>query len=322
VTVTTPTRSDTLAAAMQTLRVDAATAEVVRALTGDHVRSVLLKGPGSQRWLYDDGLRPYFDTDLIVPPEDFPKAEAVLARLGFTHCYAGWAFGEAAEHSEDWERKEPPAWVDLHRTLTGVRADPERVWEVLFAETEPLVVAGTEIRTPTEPARAFIAALHAAKHVTDRPKALEDLRRAIERCDAAVWEQAAEFASALDAVSAFSFGLRLFPDGVEVARTLGLSGDVDAETLLRADDAPSLAMALARFTATPGVLRKLSFLARKVIPTPARMRRLFPLARRGWPGLAVAYVWRLVALVPTAGPSLRAWWKARKRSSQRRTTSR
>src|SRR6266513_174398 len=65
-------------------RVDAVTAEVVPALAGGGVRALLLKGPATVVWLYDNEHgRSYVDTDVLVSPDDLASAGAVLRRLGF-----------------------------------------------------------------------------------------------------------------------------------------------------------------------------------------------------------------------------------------------
>ncbi|MFL5782414.1 MAG: nucleotidyltransferase family protein [Thermoleophilaceae bacterium] len=72
------------AVAMRTLRVDALTAEVLRALEDAGCRSILLKGPSFRRELYDAGSpRPYADSDLLVSPADLERAGAAVAALGF-----------------------------------------------------------------------------------------------------------------------------------------------------------------------------------------------------------------------------------------------
>jgi hypothetical protein len=70
---------------------------------------------------------------------------------------------------------------------------------------------------------------------------------------------------------------------------------------------PPLAMGFAALHELPGLRTKLGFLARNLIPTPAYMRFLFPLARRGWLGFVAAYLFRWLLLLRHALPSYRAW---------------
>src|SRR5437588_904141 len=52
-------------------RVDSVTVEVLPALSGGGVRALLLKGPATVEWLYDEEHgRSYADTDVLVSPDD------------------------------------------------------------------------------------------------------------------------------------------------------------------------------------------------------------------------------------------------------------
>ena len=57
-----------LLAMASNLRIDAATAEVVRALDAAGVGALLLKGPALSAWYADDPTRSYMDCDLWVQP--------------------------------------------------------------------------------------------------------------------------------------------------------------------------------------------------------------------------------------------------------------
>src|SRR5512132_1770423 len=107
------------------LAVDVVTAEVVGALRGEGVRSILLKGPAISAWLYGEETeapRTYDDLDLLVPPEAAERSHRVLTGLGFANRFAEFAPGELVEHSSEWLRPGSPVVVDLHRTVFGARA--------------------------------------------------------------------------------------------------------------------------------------------------------------------------------------------------------
>ena len=54
------------------------------------MRAVLLGGAAISTWLYDDGApRGYNDVDLLVVPDRWPAAEAVLRDLGFDLAMPG-----------------------------------------------------------------------------------------------------------------------------------------------------------------------------------------------------------------------------------------
>jgi hypothetical protein len=301
--------------AIVALRVDQITAEVVAALRVGGVQSILLKGPSIARWLYADGSpRSYIDSDLLVPPERQSLAEAVLAELGFESVLAdedtpGW---QLAAHL--WMRPDGTQ-VDLHRTLVGIDAAPATVWKVLSTESRPMCVGGLTVEVLSRSAIAFHIALHAAQHGRADTARLEDLDRALSALGSEEWRDAAALSERLDAVPAFSTGLRLIPAGAELAARLDLPVAASTEASLRARNAPRGALGLEELARVRGLRAKLGLIARNMVPSPRFMRAWSPLARRGRIGLAAAYVWRPIAIVLRAGPAAFAWLRARHQAS-------
>jgi Uncharacterised nucleotidyltransferase len=303
-------RSHRLGTAMA---VDAVTANVVAALGRAGIASILLRGPAIGRWLYDEGdIRSYRDVDLLVEPDKRPEAEAVLAGLGLVHRQAGFAPGESVEHASEWICRHPSVVVDLHHGIEGIRAETGELWAALTSDADRINVAGVPADAPGEPALALIVALHAAHHGLHGSKHLEELRRALERADLETWQAALQLAERLEAVPSLAAGLRLLPEGAAVAERLQLPHGSDRVTALRAASAHSTAIGFARIVAAPGVRSKLALAARKLVPTPAFMRHWSGLARRGRPGLVLAYVWRPVWLLLHLIPAGVAWLRARR----------
>jgi Uncharacterised nucleotidyltransferase len=311
------------------IAVDAVTAEVVNALRAEGIRSLLLKGPAIVTWLYAEGAEPhpgyddaepvrsYDDVDLLVAPDDLDSCKQVLGRLGFANRFAAFAPGEFAEHSTEWWRVGSPVAVDLHRTLQGVRASPNKLSGELASGAEELMVGGTRVEVPSKAGRALVVALHAAYHGVREPKPLGDVRRAIHLVDPAVWVEAAQLAERLSATPAFAAGLMLVPEGASLADRLEVADAVDTEAALLSQSPAPTAYGFARLAATPGLRGKMVFLARELIPTPAFTRYVSPLARRGRMGLTLAYLWRPVSLLLHAGPGVLAWLRARRYSNSR-----
>src|SRR3954454_22228525 len=75
--------SSRAAATAGNLRIDAATAEVLRAFEAVGLRAILLKGPALAAWYVDDPTHSYLDCDLWVGRAWVDAAGAVLTRLGF-----------------------------------------------------------------------------------------------------------------------------------------------------------------------------------------------------------------------------------------------
>jgi hypothetical protein len=303
-------RSHTLGTA---LAVDAVTANVVTALRRAGIASILLRGPAIARWLYGEGeLRAYRDLDLLVEPGTRGEAEAVLAGLGLIHRQAGFAPGESVQHASEWICRRPSVVVDLHHGIEGVRAPSAELWPALASDCHTIEVAGVPADAPSAPALALIIALHAAHHGRGGGKHLDELRRALDRADPEIWRATLQLAERLDAVPSLAAGLRLVPEGAELAESLGLSHGADRATALRAAGAHSTAIGFARLAATPGLRAKLAFVARKLAPTPAFMRHWSRLARRGRLGLVLAYAWRPVWLLLRLVPAGVAWLRVRR----------
>ena len=289
-------------AAARRLTLEGTAGRVVRAMNEAGVRAILLKGP-SLSDLYE-GMRQYSDIDLLVAPETTRAAEAALAGLGFV-------LRDDDPHSHVWWREGVD--VDLHSTLVGVQASSARLWEVLGAETEIVIVGDERVEILDAPARALHVVLHAAQHGLQEPKPREDLTRALERVPEGTWADAARLAVGLDAQAAFWTGLSMEPAGRELSSKLELEkGPSRTETELRASTAPPTAVGLLRLAETPGLGAKLKLIWREAFPSSAYLRTWSPLARRGPAGLALAHVWRPIWILIRLGPALAAIMRARR----------
>lgn len=310
-----PDAAPAMLAAARSLAVDRVTAEVVTALDGASVPSILLKGPAIAGWLYRDAApRPYGDSDVLVPPDAGERAGAVLEELGFSLVP-----GEEVPHGRPWVerkyvRRRDRAVVDLHRGLEGVDVARLASWSVLSERTEPLRVGGRDVTVLDEAARTFHVAMHAFQHGAEVDKPLEDLRRAATTVAAGVWEDAAGIARRLDVADRFAAGLRLVPEGAAVADRLRLPHTTGAETALIAGGAQRFTKALAWFRQLDGAKAKLAFVARAVVPPASYLRSVDPRSRGPWPRLVLGYLRRAWMLARHAPAALRAVARARRSS--------
>ena len=305
---------DPVRAAALGLAVDRASAEVVLSLRDIGVRSILLKGPSFDAWLYDRGEpRLYSDIDLLIRARDEGRAGEALKGLGYR--LRSEREPEAnVDHAAVWVRPADRMHVDLHRTLSGIgdgRADP---WAVLAADTDSMQIGGEEVEVLSEPGRALHVALHAALPGRGTEKTLIDLSRALERLPRETWQGAAALARHLGAEAAFSAGLGRLPRGVELAETLDLPRERSIAEALLAGSAPTAAWTLERLSRTRGVRGKLAIVGSRLFPKPDFMRVWYPVARRGGAGLGLAYLRRLGWLVTTAPRAVRVWRRARRES--------
>jgi hypothetical protein len=306
--------SQAVLGAVRRLAADALAGEVIEAFRNNGIRSILLKGPATTRWLYggDDGVRLYRDVDLLVSPHDFGRAETQLAGLGLSYHLARVAPDEQVPHARRWIRPRQVVSLDLHRTLPGAGVDEQATWDILSERTETCDVAGVQAEILSEPARTLLLALHAASHGIRAPQPLADLRRGLATVDLAVWAEAETLAKRLGCDAAFAAGLLLLPQGAEVAARIGAPINRPPEVALRASSPPDTAFGFERLAAAPGPRAKARLLGREVVPTRSFMRAWSPMAARSRLGLGLAYVWRPFWLLLHARAGLNAWRRAQR----------
>ena len=299
------------------LRVDAATAEVLRAFDAAGVESLLLKGRSIARWLYSEAdPRPYRDCDLLVRPADMRAAEAVLERLGFTRYFEDDGMPDWwREHAGEWRRPRDGVFVDLHRSLPGIGVDEESAWRALSAATAEIEIAGHPATALALPARALHVALHAAQHGVEWHKPMADLERAVWQLDQDLWRAAAGIARQLEATEALAVGLRLTSRGREMAVRLELPVKASVEAALHASTPPPVALGFQQLARAQGLREWAEILWKKFVPPASFMRRWHPVASRGRFGLLLAYLWRPVWILRSAPRGLRAWRRARRELS-------
>lgn len=310
--VTEPTPRAAVAGA--NLFVDAVTLEAIAALDSGGVPAILLKGPSIATWIYEPHERGYSDTDLLVDPDAVARAVELLQEAGFTSHAAAIELDRPL-HETPMRRDEDGALVELHSTIPGTQCPPSKVWRVLSAETQELVLRDRRVEILNEPARAFHVALHALHHRGESPRAMQDLSRAIALVDIGVWEHARTLAAPLQSTDALVAGLRLGPGGEGLVNRLGLSDVAPSlEVALRAEGAPPESMSFDWFMTRRGLGAKLSFVIRKAFPPPAVLRERSMLARRGRFGLVVAYLVRPGRLALRALRGGVAWFRIKKLS--------
>ncbi len=293
-----------------TAEVDAVTAEVVSAFGHEGIEVLVLKGPVLARWLYPGEVRPYVDSDLMVAPKDRAHAVGVLERLGFVE-HDPWM--PSALFMSTWATafcRQDDGTVDLHCQLPGLDGDPDAIWDRLATSTDRLVVSGVELRVPDRDSVLLHVALHAAHHVYGKP--VEDLRRALACVEESAWSSALELARAHGGVPVFAAGLRLLPEGRDLARRLGLNEVRSVQYEIRRENnmfAEELYVLL--FTKTR-IRRKLATTARHVFPRPTFLRWWSPLARRGKLGLAGVYLWRMIWVIGQAPRAIHTLWRVQR----------
>jgi hypothetical protein len=293
-------------------RVDAVTAEVVPALAGGGVRALLLKGPATVVWLYDnEHSRSYVDTDVLVSPDDLASAGAVLRRLGFECVFDERDYG-TNPHAQLWARDGSPD-VDLHWQLPGIAVAATDAWDALSACIDRVIVAGAEVETLDAPGRALHLAIHAAYHQRGPNRALSDLERALRVLDDDVWAAAAALARRLRAEPAFGAGLRCVPSGGRVAERLKVSRDQELYLGLEGGRPRPGVYAISRVVNAGTGREALRLLARGLFPPRSYMRALRSRRDAARGQLASAYTRRLGHGLRDAPGAFREVIRARRR---------
>jgi hypothetical protein len=306
--------SPELQSAIRTLALDRLTADVVTEFRDRGIRSILLKGPALARWLYaDKEWRGYADCDLLVSPQDVPAAEAVLERMGFEREGLHSIEGDWQKYSSAWTGPRASN-IDLHHTFIGVGVPAPEFWRIMSEGTERMRVAGVEVEVLRPAARVLALVIHVAKDGSRRGKARHALAHAVQRLPIKLWVEGAEVAARLDATEAFAAGLRVEASGRALAARLNLSEaapPVDVAIRLEGG-APPLAAGMHWLLTSRGWRHKVVVVLRKLVPPPTFMRAWSPLARKGWPGLALAYLGRPIWVMLRAVPAAQIVWRARR----------
>lgn len=305
--------------AARCLALDALAAQAIVALRDRGIDSVLLKGPATVHWLYQDdpSRRRYTDVDLLVDPTRFDEAGAVLAEVGFRDRLAGLRQAEADRlYERAWVRA-PGEMIEVHRGFFGV-GDWAAFWAAMRHHSHRLAVAGLDVDVPDRVGGALVYALHAVAHGTERKlsrKPLADLDRALMIFDEETWREAAELAEAVGAAGAFAIGLSLQPAGAALVARLRLSRVAGPEVWVRAFGTQRRGdVLLARLIDAPSASARLSYLRDSLFPSAAVTLAGEPWARRNRLLLGAAYVYRwlrMAVLAPSAVANVMPLLRAR-----------
>jgi hypothetical protein len=166
---------------------------VLRAFAESDLVTVPLKGPFLAERLYTSAaLRVSRDLDLLVSREDVPRAEAVLAGLGFRP-------GEADDYHRPWYRQN--AMIELHYDVENPLAfDFDVAGALRRAETAEF--QGEPCRRLAAEDELLFLCLHGVRHRFERLSLVLDLQLGFERLPAMAngWQPRAEVAGLNDLV--------------------------------------------------------------------------------------------------------------------------
>jgi len=292
-------------------RLDAVAVEVFNAFDEAGVDAVLLKGPVLARVLYGPTEhRGYVDVDLLVAPDHFGEARRILSRLGYINLPEHLGLDEIARdpYAETWALAAGPdagLMIDVHRKLTGSDAPPQVVWGALWPRRTEIELGGRRLPAPDQETLAVHIALHAARHGAGTPHPMEDLSKAIERWSLEVWRGAEHLALELQATVAFAAGLRQVPQGVALARDLGLPPTDELEwAIAHRTERPRGTLHFQAFGGAATLRQRVSVLRRALLPRRTWVARQYPWADDHGVRLMGGY---LAHLARTPVWAVRAW---------------
>jgi len=296
------------AVAASRLALVTATGEVLDAMAGARIRTVLLKGPATARLYRDPALRPAGDVDLLVEPSHAEAAAQVLESLGFRDPLAKARSHERGAHAVTFYRSGAlPACVDLHRSLYWCENDPEALWREFSRGTTFIDLEDRRVEVLGDPAQALVIAGHALRHL-GAAKPLEDLRRALAVYQQDTWVEAAALATRLAAESVLAAGLRLVDAGNRVADALGLEKNpTSAEVQGFLAGLPPVALGVMSLAQTRSMRQRAALVLGEVFPTPPAMRYWNGFAGRGRAALTLCYFYRPLWLAFKLPGAYRTW---------------
>ena len=146
--------------------------ELLRGFGGDDIDVLPLKGPALALALYGDvALRQSNDIDLLVRRDDFPRAEALLLRWGFT------ALGAPSEHDRRFLRG--GLLVELHFELASPRFFPFDI-DGIWSRSRRVDFCGKPARAMSNIDLVLYLCAHGLKHGFSRLIWILDLARVLQ----------------------------------------------------------------------------------------------------------------------------------------------
>lgn len=152
---------------------------LVHALVGEAsahagVRAVVIKGL-SLEWHGLRRARVPADFDVLLAPSGVDTFIAEMAKTGWRRRLGEFNDFPVPHHSVTIIHDEWPCDVDVHRRFPGFLADPDQVFDILWARHESMPVAGHTVPVADWASSVLILALHSARSTPDNPRHVAEL---------------------------------------------------------------------------------------------------------------------------------------------------
>lgn len=127
-----------------------------------NIRAFFIKGPVS----VIQGLRPpktSGDVDVFVAPHDLAAVVEALRKRRWRERPVDPDSKTFPKHSVTLDHAEWPCCIDVHYRFPGMESAPSECFDVMWDNTERVVLAGHDIRVPYRPLAILLLALHALR---------------------------------------------------------------------------------------------------------------------------------------------------------------
>jgi hypothetical protein len=203
---------------MRTLELSGLLVRLVDRFEAANIPILPLKGPTLAAMAYRDlGLRTFRDLDLVVRPEDWPAAVALLAQDGFVPGFPeALVLRARAGHAPP---PDSPFWGPDRDLELDLHTASSRPWlELPIAAEDPTIraavtIGGRQIETLRPENLLVYLAVHGGKHGWERLAWVADLAFLLDTCRDAPWDESVRWARR-------SGLLRMLLVGVGLARKL------------------------------------------------------------------------------------------------------
>jgi hypothetical protein len=188
--------------------------ELLELLASHGILAMPIKGPALAISAYGDlALREFGDLDIVVRPEEFDSALALLAGVGYRHRLQLSGAGERALRSSDHHlalvHEESGFTVELHWSLDNGRPGRFLDGDWVWANARSVQLLGRELPALSWSALLVYLCVHGAKHGFERLGWIRDIAGVLAVAPPGELAAAAERAAEVDARRRLALGVGL-----------------------------------------------------------------------------------------------------------------
>lgn len=227
------------------------------------------------------------DVDVLIRPGHVARLDLAMRQHGW-RLYSTFEYGSPFGHAQTYLHD---AWgyIDIHRFFPGIRLEPVRAFDRLWADRHSVEIAGIGCQVPSVPAQAVLLVLNAARSTMQTKPDVETVWRDASEEERTRMEALVADLDAPVAFAAATGGLDRYRGERDYRLWLIVSrgGSRSAEWWARVRAAPSLGAALRIAARAP--LVNVDHLAHRLGRRPTRSEIVGEFLRR--PARAIQEAW-------------------------------